>query len=121
VRQGLDKLAHFHPTHVDLRPAIAYGIVVRADPARKAEIAQSAAFKRVRLVAPYDEKRNSYGLPPPVLVAMRSLSKEPVVFDSVPSLPGLSPDTTAGLLLLLQRMSLVAVEDSSAKTASTSS
>jgi uncharacterized protein DUF4388 len=121
ARAGLQRLAHFHPTFVDVRPAIAYGLVVRSAPERRAKIAALAAFRRARLVAPYDEKRNSYGLPPPVLVAMRSLSKEPVVFESVPSLPGLNPDTTAGLLLLLQRMSLVAFDDAAASTARTSS
>jgi hypothetical protein len=121
VREGIHRLAHFHPTSVDLRPAIAYGIIVKASPDRKAAIAASSAFRRVRLVAPYDESRNAWGLPPPVLVAMRTLSAKPFEFDSMPCLPGLNTDTTAGLLLLLHRMSLIVFEDISESTARTSS
>lgn len=110
VREGINRLARFFPTYVDVRPAIAYGLVMRSSAEKKREIVRRVANHFVRVLAPYDEKRNSYGLPPPVLLAMKTLS-EGVQFDSVPSLGGLNAEMTAGLLLLLERMSLLRVED----------
>jgi hypothetical protein len=118
VREGIHRLARFHPTYVDVRPAIAYGLVVRSDAAKKRAIGARAAHRFARTLAPYDEKRNSYGLPPPVLQAMRMLASG-VRFESVPSLPGLTIETTAGLLLLLERMSLLRLEDQPASAPST--
>jgi hypothetical protein len=117
IREGIKRLAHFYPTFVDLRPAIAYGMVVRSAPARKQAMAERARRHRARLIAPYDEGRNSYGLPPPVLMAIRTLSAESVLFDDQPTLPGLTPETTAGLLLLLHRVSLLSLEDPAAPRA----
>lgn len=111
VREGLDRLAGFQPTWVDVRPVIAFGLVVKAAPVRKQAILADTFGKRVRLVAPYDERRNGYGLPPPVLHAMRLLAADGVVFDGATRLPGLDASTTAGLLLLLHRMSLLRLED----------
>lgn len=109
VREGIQRLARFFPTWVDVRPAIAYGMVMRSATEKKRAMAARAAYQRARIVAPYDEKRNSYGLPPPVLQGMRMLA-EGVTFEGVPSLPGLGTEMTAGLLVLLERMSLLQLE-----------
>jgi hypothetical protein len=110
VREGINRLARFFPTYVDVRPAIAYGLVMRSSAERKRDISHRVTNHFVRVVAPYDEKRNSYGLPPPVLSGMRTLS-DGVTFDNVPTLAGLNAEMTAGLLLLLERMSLLRIED----------
>lgn len=108
VRSGLESLAHFSPIYLDVRPAIAFGLVVRADADRKGRLAQQVQGRRVRLLAPYDEGRNSYGLPPPVLLALRDLAEGVHMRQDV-RLPGLSASETAGVLLLFQRMSLLTV------------
>ena len=69
IREGIDRLAHFLPTYVDLRPAIAFGMVVRSSRARRGELRDRLANRRVKVLAPYDEKRNGYGLPPALLAA----------------------------------------------------
>src|SRR5262245_2929921 len=98
VREGLHRLARFFPTYVDVRPAIAYGMVMRSRTEKKRAMAKRAAHLRARILSPYDEKRNSYGLPPPAIQAMRLLA-EGVEFEAVPSLPGLNAEMTAGLLV----------------------
>lgn len=110
VREGLARLDGFPPAYVDLRPVIAFGAVVCASAERKRAVVRDAFGRRVRLLVPYDERRNSYGLPPPVLHALRLLYGEGVVFGDEPCLPGLTRETTAGLLLLLRRMSLLSFE-----------
>jgi hypothetical protein len=110
LREGIHRLARFHATYVDVRPAIAYGCVVKAAPWRKREMSEKAANRRARLIAPYDESRNAWGLPPPALIAVRKLSNETVELEQKPCLPGLTQDTTAGLLLLLDRMSLLSLD-----------
>ena len=65
--------------------------------------------RMVRILTPYDERRNSYGLPPPVVAALRSLERGFRMVGTV-ALPGLSSEETAGLLLLLDRMALLRVE-----------
>jgi hypothetical protein len=116
VREGIHRLARFFPTYVDVRPAIAYGMVMRSATEKKRAMAKRAANHHARILAPYDEKRNSYGLPPPVLQGMRLLA-EGVEFEAVPSLPGLNAEMTAGLLVLLERMSLLRLEDPQARRA----
>lgn len=106
VELGLDTMAYFHPVHVDVRPAISFGFVMRSDAERREELAQRMLGRRVRLIGGYDEQRNSYGLPPPVLLAMRSLC-EGLDLGETPSLSGLSAHESLGLLLLLDRMSLL--------------
>ena len=107
--QGIERLAHFHAVYVDIRPAIAFGTVVRAAPSRKQAMLQKVRGKRVRLVAPYDEQRNGYGFPPPVLLALQDLALG-VSLDGDIALPGLSTSETAGVLLLFDRMSLLRIE-----------
>lgn len=107
VRQGLPKNGPIDALPVDLLPAVAYGIVVRAHPRRRQAMLAFAASKRARLVSAYDLERNRCGLPPPLLAATELLSQRVVQFGPVPCLPGLTPDTTAGLLLLFQRISLL--------------
>lgn len=109
VCQGLERLSNFHPTFVDLRPAIAYGMVVRADAARKQEVVDRVKNRSARLTVPYDEQRNSYGLPPAVLHGVRQLSNGGIAFDDAPALPGLGTDETAGVLMLFDRMSLLEI------------
>lgn len=108
LRAGLESMAHFNPIYLDVRPAIAFGMVVRADPERKRALAERVRGRRVGLLAPYDERRNSYGLPPPVLMALRDLAKG-VRMQPDGALPGLSQSETAGVLLLFERMSLLTV------------
>ncbi len=108
LAEGLDRLAHFHAVYVDVRPAIAFGMVVRSGPGRKQAMLQKVRNKSVRLVAPYDETRNGYGLPPPVLLALRELA-EGVTMNGDIGLPGLSSSETAGVLLLFDRMSLLKI------------
>jgi hypothetical protein len=109
VSHGIGRLANFHPAYVDVRPVIAYGMVVRAHAARKKEVIDKVRNRWVRLRAPYDESRNGYGLPPPVLQGIRAMSTGEVGFGEEPSLPGLGPDETAGVLLLFDRMSLLEI------------
>jgi len=109
LKTGLESLAHFSPIYLDVRPAIAFGLVVRADADRKAQLASRVVGKKVGLLAPYDERRNSYGLPPPVLLALRDLAQGVNLRQDV-RLPGLSASETAGVLLLLERMSLLTVQ-----------
>ncbi len=107
VREGFDRLAHFHPIAVDVRPAIAFGMVARSSPQRRREALRRLASRRVRMQTPYDERRNTYGFPPPILAALRDLARG-VTFGLEPSLPGLAEG--AGLLLFLERMSLLQLE-----------
>jgi hypothetical protein len=107
VAQGMERLAHFHPVFVDVRPAIAFGMVVRAGDDRKIAMVEKVRGRTVQLVAPYDESRNGYGLPPPVLLALRDLSRGVTLNGGDVLLPGLSASETAGVLLLLDRMSLL--------------
>ncbi len=109
VAEGLERLAHFHAVYVDVRPAIAFGMVARSSPARKQAMLAKVRERRVRLVAPYDEKRNGYGLPPPVLLALRELAQG-VAMNGDIGLPGLSSAETAGVLLLFDRMSLLRID-----------
>lgn len=110
VREGIERLAAFHPIFVDLRPAIAFGLVVRASQERKEDMLKRVAHKRAWMLAPYDEQRNSYGLPPPVLAGLRGLAERSVRFGEKPLLEGLSRNETAGVLLLLDRTSLLHLE-----------
>lgn len=108
LTQGLPEgVSIFHTQTLDLLPSVAYGMVTKANPTRRQAMLAFASHKRARLYASYDEVRNRYGLPPPLLEAMRSLAGDGTVFGSIPCLPGLSPEITAGLLLLLQRTALL--------------
>ena len=109
VRQGLDHVAGFWPVPIDVRPVVAFGMVVRADQFRRAAMMDKVRGRLVRLLSPYDEQRNSYGLPPPVVAAMKSLEEGARMVGEV-ALPGLSIEETAGLLLLLDRMALLRLE-----------
>jgi hypothetical protein len=97
-------------TPIDLLPAVAYGLVVRSSPARRRAMLAFAANKQATLVTAYDEKRNRCGLPPPLVDASRLLSLGGAKLGSVPCLPGLTPQTTAGLLLLFQRIGLLTLQ-----------
>lgn len=108
---GIDALAHFHPVHIDLRPAIAYGMVVHGSPAEKRAQMTHVRGRFARLVAPYHAERNAHALPPPVLRALERLG-DGVLFDpEQPKLPGLSWGDTAGVLLLMDRLGLLEVQD----------
>lgn len=109
VRAGMHRLRNFFPTFVDIRPVVAYGMVVCADPERKQAAVQRLRFRRVKMPVPYDEARNGYGLPPPLVEAIRHLQQDGMELGPVPMLPGIDPMTTAGLLLLLERTSLITV------------
>lgn len=97
---------------IDVLPAVAYGLVMRSDDARRRAILAYVAHRHVQLLSPYDEERNRCGLPPPLLAGARTLARG-FVFGAEPCLPELAPDTTSGLLLLFQRMSLLRVTDPS--------
>ncbi len=107
VRQGLPRTGPIDADPVDLMPAVAYGIVVRAHPRRRQAMLAYAANKLARLHALYDVERNRCGLPSPLLEAAGALSRAPVVLGPVPCLEGLTPETTAGILLLFQRISML--------------
>lgn len=109
ARGGLDRLRRFFPTFVDIRPVVAYGMVVCADTVRKRAVVDRLRFHRVRMPVPYDEARNGYGLPKPLVQALRHLQGDGMELGPVPMLPGIDPMTTAGLLLLLERTSLISV------------
>lgn len=113
IRQGLPPVAPIAARAVDILPAVAYGVVVRAHPRRRQAMLAFAAHKRARIAPAYDTRRNRCGLPEPLLGAAARLSERPVVFGAVPCLPGLTAETTAGLLLLFQRISLLEIADSS--------
>jgi hypothetical protein len=68
-----------------------------------------AANKRARLLSAYDTERNRCGLPQTLLAGAELLSTRVVHFGAMPCLPGLTPDTTAGVLLLFQRISLLEI------------
>lgn len=112
IRQGLPPVAPVDALPVDILPAVAYGVVVRANPRRRQAMLAFAAHKRVRIVPGYDTTRNRCGLPEPLLGAAGRLSQRAVVFGAAPCITGLTPDTTAGLLLLFQRISLLEIGDS---------
>lgn len=107
--QGLDHVAEFWPVSIDVRPVVAFGVVARANAFRRAAMMDKVKGRTVRLQSPYDETRNSYGLPPPILYALKSLQRG-VSLDRSDSLPGLSVEETAGVLLLLDRMALLHIE-----------
>jgi serine/threonine protein kinase len=109
VREGLDQLKNFFPTMVDIRPVIAFGMVVCSDLDRKNQTVQRMRNRRVRMPAPYDETRNAFGLPSPIVEAVRDLPRG-VRLGPMPMLPGLDPMTTAGVLLLFERAGLLIVE-----------
>lgn len=106
VQEGLKSLSRFLPIFVDIRPTIAFGTVIRAGAVRKAAMQRRAEGGHVRLIVPYDERRNSYGLPPPVLLALRDLA-DGVSFGTDVKLSGLSRSDSLGVLLLFDRMSLL--------------
>jgi serine/threonine protein kinase len=110
VREGVDQLSGFFPTMVDIRPIIAFGMVVCSDLERKNSVVQRVRNRRVRLNERYDESRNVYGFPKPIVEAMRRL-QEGARLGPMPMLPGLDPMTTAGLLLLLEHSGLLVYED----------
>lgn len=116
VRRDQPKTSVIDPLGVDVLPAVAYGIVVRASPRRRQAMLAFAAGKRVTLTVDYDAARNRCGLPPPLLEATKLLSTAPVTLGPVPCLPGLAPDSTAGLLLLFMRLSLLSWSDPWAST-----
>lgn len=117
IRAGRDALDGLVTLAIDVRPVISFGFVVKSSEERRRAIVAAAFGKRAKLLAPYDERRNGYGLPPPVLHAMRLLAEDGAVFHGAPTLPGLDAPTTAGLLLLLTRMSLLRLEDAAPTTA----
>ena len=100
---------------IDILPAVAYGLVMRSDDARRRAVLAYVAHRHVQIVSPYDEERNRCGLPPPLLAGARVLASGHV-FGAEPCLPDLAPDTTGGLLLLFQRMSILRVSDPSKLT-----
>lgn len=106
VQEGLRSLSRFLPIYVDIRPAIAFGTVVRADGIRKESMRRKVADRHVSLVAPYEERRNSYGLPPSLFVALRALANG-MSFTREVQLPGLSCSDSLGILLLFDRMSML--------------
>ncbi len=112
IRQGLPAVAPVSATPVDILPAVAYGVIVRAHPRRRQAMLAFAAHKRVRIAPGYDVRRNRCGLPEPLLGAAGRMSERPVVFGAQPCITGLTGDTTAGLLLLFQRISLLEIADS---------
>lgn len=116
VRAGLNALARFHAVAIDARPAIAFGYVVHGRISEKRAIMERAASRRVRLVARYDAARNAYGLPPPVIAAVRELEGPGLVLSRKPVLRTLSWSDTAGLFLLMDRIGLLVIEDSGGAT-----
>ncbi len=109
IREGIEHVAGFWPVPIDVRPIVAFGMVVRADPERRSGMLAKVRGRTARIVTPYDERRNSYGLPPPVVAALRSLERGHRMEGDM-ALPGLSSAETAGLLLLLDRMALLQVD-----------
>jgi serine/threonine protein kinase len=108
--EGVRDLDNLIPTYTDVLPVIAYGIVVRSDSGRRKQLAKRVARNRVRLIAPYEQERNRYGLPPQILQAIRLLNDEGVDFDAEPALSNLDSWTTLGVLLLFDRISLLRIE-----------
>lgn len=111
ARAGVEALAHFHPVYIDPRPAIAYGFVSHGRAAEKRAQMNRASRRRARLLVPYDAERNAYGLPRPILRALKDLEYGGVVFGEQPGFPYLSENDTAGLLVLMDRIGLLEVED----------
>lgn len=111
VDPGLEALLEFHPVYVDVRPAIAFALVSHARAADKRAQLARAAGRRARLVAPYDERRNAYGLPEAILEAVRALGGDGVSFGAAPALGGLSEGDLAGLLYFLDRVGLLELSD----------
>ncbi len=109
IRQGLEQLAGFWPVPTDVRPMVAFGMVVRASASRRAAMLEKVRDRVVRTVAPYDAQRNSYGLPPPVVAATKPL-EHGFRMSGTAALPGLSSEETAGLLLLFDRISMLRIE-----------
>ena len=92
-------------------PAVAYGIVNRAHPARRRAMLALAAGKRVSLECAYDVRRNRYGLPENMLSAIDHLNSKGVVLGPSRCLPGIDAFQTAGILLLFQRVGLLRMSE----------
>jgi len=88
-------------------PAVAYGLVARASPARRQAMLAFAANRFAKLNVSYDSARNRLGLPEVFVTAVDRLSTRGIYFGAQPCLPGLTPEDTAGLLLLFRRMGLL--------------
>jgi hypothetical protein len=96
-------------------PAIAYGLVVCASPARRNAMLAFAANQFAKLDVSYDGERNRLGLPKTFVGAVERLSTKGIFFGKQPCLPGLTPEDTAGLLLLFRRMGLLSLGDQQPK------
>lgn len=107
LRQGLDRVDCGFALNINPLPAVAFGIVNRANPARRRAMLAFAAEKRVSMECAYDLRRNRYGLPAALLRGVEMLNGPGVQFGPVACLPGLSQDQTAGVLLLFQRVGLL--------------
>ena len=88
-------------------PTIAYGMVACAAPARRQAMLAFAGNQFARLNVAYDLKRNRLGLPKEFMAAVERLSNKGIFFGNQPCLPGLTPDDTAGVLLLFRRLGLL--------------
>ena len=88
-------------------PTIAYGLVACAAPARRQAMLAFAGHQFARLNVAYDLTRNRLGLPKEFMAAVERLSNKGIFFGNQPCLPGLTPDDTAGVLLLFRRLGLL--------------
>jgi hypothetical protein len=92
-------------------PAIAYGLVVCANAARRNAMLAFASKQFAKLNVSYDSERNRLGLPKTFMAAVQRLSTKGIFFGQQPCLPGLTPEDTAGLLLLFRRMGVLSLGD----------
>jgi hypothetical protein len=111
VRQGWPAEEAIAGIPINPLPAVAYGIAVRASDTRRRAMLAYASHKQVRLTCKYDVERNRWGLPGPLCEAADRLATEGARFGATPQLDGLTPDNTAGLLLLFQRMGLLSFSE----------
>jgi hypothetical protein len=109
LRAGDGGMPSVRPVLVDIRPVLAYGIVIRSSADRRRKLEERLRGRSVRMIVPYDEHKNAYRLPRRILEAIRCLSGEGIEASSSPVLPGLDPMTTLGALLLLDRTSLLEI------------
>ena len=109
VLREQDKPGSQHSWLMNPLPTIAYGMVACAAPARRQAMLAFAGNQFARLNVAYDLKRNRLGLPKEFMAAVERLSNKGIFFGSQPCLPGLTPDDTAGVLLLFRRLGLLSL------------
>ncbi|MBX2813302.1 MAG: hypothetical protein KTR25_15920 [Myxococcales bacterium] len=107
VRVGAEALVNNSPVVLDLRPSIAFGLVVHARPSDRRYQISRFGGQFVALKEHYDRNTNPYRLPPQVINALEALEDEACELGNPPRFRRLSIHDTAGVLVFLDRLDLL--------------